>query len=550
MLPEQHTPVKNNDVMLIAAVLSVGIFSTYLYHSILGYFFTGTDTITLIDTSRIRSIQDVTRLFTEPLMAGSKFVDIARFFRPFASLSYSIDYAVWHLNPFGFQLTNLLLNSLAACLVVVVMYSLSNRNLLFSWLSGLVFALHPILVDSVPATDRRHDMIAGVFVLLSLFLFLKSRPSGSNRKWLISGSLLSYVVALGGKEIAIILPLIILVHVLTFSKVDKWLDRFFEAIRQAFPYFMVTAIYLIWRTLVLRGLGGYLTSEPSSWDDIQTYVINIFQDYFLDLVYPADPLRVFDTSIANYWIFLILAVFTFYWLLFLRSLHPEEEIVHKGQNKRLSVFLLSWLMAPLILFVVTLTFAHRSMYIPAIPFSALLAYPLAEGLKRLINILSRIRSKSDTRLEILKTYRSELTILTLGLSMFSFLLLYSPLLRSYDQWEASGRIGRLVLTKLASGTRHLNQDCRVNLYNLPSCLRSYEKKEPKAKDVTYLSDYSIKSWLNLCGFKKKLDVIIRTRSQPWDLSGELSVAILRLGKQNLRAIVRIKPLAKKVGPVW
>lgn len=120
----------------------------------------------------------------------------------------------------------------------------------------------------------------------------------------------------------------------------------------------------------------------------------------------------------------------------------------------------------------------------------------------------------------------------------------------YDQWEASGRMGRLILTKLESGTRQVNQDCRVNLYNLPNCLRSYEKKEPKAKDVTYLSDYSIRSWLNLRGFQKKLDVIIHSRSQPWDFSGDLSVAILKLGKQNLRAIVRIKPLAKKNPSIW
>ena len=96
----------------------------------------------------------------------------------------------------------------------------------------------------------------------------------------------------------------------------------------------------------------------------------------------------------------------------------------------------------------------------------------------------------------------------------------------------------------------MNQDCRVDLYNLPNCLRSYEKREPKAKDVTYLSDYSIKSWLNLCGFQKKMDVIIHSRSQPWDFSGDLSVAILKLGKQNLRAIVRIRPLAKRNSPVW
>ena len=550
MLLERPTLINKNDVLLIGAVLSVGIVSVYLYHPILGYFFTGTDTITLIETSRIFSFHDFTRLFTEPLMAGSQFVNIANFFRPFASFSYSIDYAIWHLNPFGFQLTNLLLNASVTCLVVLVMYCLSNGNLLFSWLSGLIFAMHPILVDSVPATDRRHDIIAAVFLLLSLLFFLKSRVSGTNRKWLISSSLLCYVLALGGKEVAIILPMMILLQVYIFSKSKDWTGRFFSSVRQSFPYFLVTAACLIWRTFVLRGLGGYLRTAPLSWEDIQAYVSNIFQDYFLDLIYPADPLRVLDTSLGNFWVFPILVAFGFYLILFLWGPMSEKDHIHEQNTASLTSFLGSWLMLPLILFIATLTFAHRSMYIPAIPFSALLAYPLAESLKRLLNMLSKIRHESSVELKVFFQYKSEVIVVVLGLSMFCFLLLYSPLIRPYDQWEASGRIGRLVLTKLASGTRQLNQDCRVNLYNLPNCLRSYEKKEPKAKDVTYLSDYSIKSWLNLCGFRKKLDVIIRSRSQPWDLSGDLSVAILKLGKQNLRAIIRIKPLAKRTSPIW
>ena len=535
---------------MIGAVISVGLVSAFAYHSILGYFFTGTDTITLIETSRIQSIKDFTKLFTEPLMAGSKFVDVAKFFRPVASLSYALDYSIWSLNPFGFQLTNLLLNASVACLVVGAMYLLSNGDLLFAWLSGLIFALHPILVDSVPATDRRHDIIAAVFLLASLFLFLKSRISDSNRKWLLCCSLFSYVLALGGKEIAITLPVLIFAQIHIFSNYNTWIQRSCLSLKQSFPYFLITAGYLIWRTSVLKGLGGYLKGDPLTWNDIEAYSANIFHNYFLDLIYPADPFGVFDSRLANFWTFLVISVFGLYWLLSLWVLTLRKGRLYTRGSIKLLSFLILWLLMPLILFLVTLTFAHRSMYIPAIPFSALLAYPLAECTKHLRNVLKKLPFNPDMTGKTCIRYKSEVLVLVLGLSMFCFLLVYSPIIRKYDQWEASGRMGRLILTKLASGTRQVNQDCRVNLYNLPNCLRSYEKKEPKAKDVTYLSDYSIKSWLNLCGFHKKMDVIIHSRSQPWDFSGDLSVAILQLGKQNLRAIVRIKPLAKRNSSVW
>lgn len=550
MALERLLETDKNKVLLIGAVISVGLVSAFAYHSILGYFFTGTDTVTLIETSRIHSFKDFTRIFSEPLMAGSKFVDIAKFFRPVASLSYALDYSIWNLNPFGFQLTNLLLNASVACLVVGVMYLLCNGNILFAWLSGLIFALHPILVDSVPATDRRHDIIAAMFLLLSLFLFLKSKISGSNKKWLLCCSLFSYLLALGGKEIAIILPALIFAQIFIFSTYGKWVERSCLSLRQSTPYFLITAGYLIWRTSVLKGLGGYLKGVPLTWNDIQAYGANIFHNYFLDLTYPADLFGVFDTGLANLWTFLMLSVFGLYLVLFLWGLSSRRGPSYTQKSIKLLSFLVLWLLIPLILFVVTLTFAHRSMYISAIPFSALLAYPLAECIKHFRTVLTKFRINPSVGVKTCFCYKSEKLVLILGLSMLSFLLAYSPIIRPYDQWEASGCIGRMILTKLASGTRQVNQDCRVDLYNLPNCLRSYEKREPKAKDVTYLSDYSIKSWLNLCGFQKKMDVIIHSRSQPWDFSGDLSVAILKLGKQNLRAIVRIRPLAKRVSPVW
>ncbi|MCX5873617.1 MAG: hypothetical protein NTY51_10375, partial [Deltaproteobacteria bacterium] len=69
---------KKGNVLLVGAIVSAGLVSVCAYYFILGYFFTGTDTLTLIETSRIHSFNDFARLFAEPLMAGSKFVDIAK----------------------------------------------------------------------------------------------------------------------------------------------------------------------------------------------------------------------------------------------------------------------------------------------------------------------------------------------------------------------------------------------------------------------------------------------------------------------------------------
>lgn len=528
-------------MLLIGAIVSTGCVSVCAYYFILGYFFTGTDTITLIETSRIHSFKDFARLFAEPLMAGSKFVDIAKFFRPVATLSYTFDYTVWSLNPFGYQLTNLLLNSMVACLIVVVMYQLSKGNTLFAWLSGVIFAIHPVLVESVPATDRRHDIIAAVFLLLSISFFLKCAVTDTGKRWLIFFSLLFYVSALGSKETAIILPALIFVQIYIYSNSPSRSRRFFLGMKVTAPYLVLTISYLAWRTLVLGGLGGYSRSVPLEFDEICDYVVNIFHNYIIDLIYPADPLGVLNCCYANWWTLVALTFFCAYIGLYLLGFTFSKDSSYRRESVNLLLCLAYWLLIPLLLFINTLTFSHRSMYIPTISFSALLAYPLAKTLKSMWATWFKFRSDEEKISIQGPGSKAREFVIAMGCLMFFYLLIYSPLMRNYDQWEASARMGRIILTRLASGTHELTQDYRVNLYNLPECLKSYENKQAKAKEVTYLSDYSIKSWLNMCGFHKNLDVIIHSRSQPWDFSGDLSVAILQLGKKNLRAVVRMKP---------
>ena len=92
-------------------VLSIALIAFLTYRDILGYFFTATDTLTLIDTSQIRSFRDIVRIFTEPLMNGTIFiVDGGKFYRPISVLSYSLEYSIWQLDPFGYHLSYLILH--------------------------------------------------------------------------------------------------------------------------------------------------------------------------------------------------------------------------------------------------------------------------------------------------------------------------------------------------------------------------------------------------------------------------------------------------------
>jgi hypothetical protein len=523
-------------------MLVVFAVSCLTYHSILDYFFSGTDTLTLIETSRVQSFSDIVRLLSEPLMAGTGFVDIAKFYRPLIALSYSLDYAIWHLSPWGFQLTNLVLNALVASLAVLALFELSDRDVWFAGLGGFIFALHPILIESVPATDRRQDVLAALFLLLSLALFLKLRGGARQKRLLIFFSALSYVLALGAKEIAVILPVLVFAQVLLFAEPPDFRRRFFSACHGAAPYVAITLVYLVWRTRVLRGIGGYLGIEPRPHHETMIYAVNIVQGYIADLIYAVDVFRLQDDPLNNWWSWMVAALAAGFVLVCVRGCVEWNASGANPRGKAVVHYLLVWLLLPLLVFVGTMTFSHRSMYIPAIPFSALLAYSMVHNCRSLLSVLRGPRKSLSDNSNSGLPYRTPIIgVAATSCLLFISVLVYSPLMRTYGQWRDSATVALLVLNQLELATRAVSVDYRIDVYDLPDRIRSYEKKTARAKEVTYLQDYSIKSWLNLCHPCGSAEVVVRSRSWPWEFSGNLRVNLARLSERNLVAFVKVIP---------
>ena len=276
--------------LIALAIVSIVLACFLTYGGMLRYSFTGRDTLTLIETSRVASFGDAAKILTQPLMAGSKFVDEeGRFYRPIASLSYGLDHYVWGLNPLGYHLTDLMLHTFVALSVFVVMMVLTEGRRSIAWLSAMMFALHPILVESVPAIARRHDILATLFLMLSFLFFLSYATSDTpRRKWALLCSVISFALALGSKEVAILLPVIILSYLFAFSPRLAPYKEFTRSdllrfLRICAPYLVVAALFLVWRGHVVGGLGGYKHAS------IFRMAVDAFitcQSYVLDLVYP------------------------------------------------------------------------------------------------------------------------------------------------------------------------------------------------------------------------------------------------------------------------
>ena len=74
---------------------------------------------------------------------------------------------------------------------------------------------------------------------------------------------------------------------------------------------------------------------------------------------------------------------------------------------------------------------------------------------------------------------------------------YSPLLRTYRDWDDIGRINSMFLHKLSQIYYELPQDAIVEVFDLPVRFAHRDRVIPSVKDTGTLTGYSIKSWLIL-----------------------------------------------------
>src|ERR1700730_7687116 len=97
---------------------------------------------------------------------------------PLTSVSHMLDCQIYGLKAGGHHFTNVLLHTLAAILLFLVLREMTagpNRTGSF-WSSAfvaLVFAIHPLRVESVAWISERKDVLSGVFFMLTLGAYVR-----------------------------------------------------------------------------------------------------------------------------------------------------------------------------------------------------------------------------------------------------------------------------------------------------------------------------------------------------------------------------------------
>lgn len=218
--------------MLLAAALAS-------YGGTLWNGFVWDDRIILIPVEAYQAA-DIVKILTTPANAVE--------YQPIRDLTFVLDFALWGKWAPGFHLTSLLLY-LANIAAVWAAASALLRGFdveahkVGSFLTAALFALHPWHVEVVNLIVARNSLLAGLFVWLSLLVYLRYRDSGRWPALVVSLGL--FVLALGSKVDAACLPL-----ALVFLKVrnrKNWITLT--------PFFALAALAAFVNAWVYWGIG-------------------------------------------------------------------------------------------------------------------------------------------------------------------------------------------------------------------------------------------------------------------------------------------------------
>jgi len=189
----------------------------------------------------IKSWKFLPNYFTENLIAGAGLH--SNYWRPLLLFSFSLDYKIWKLLPFGYHLTNTLLHILNAFLIYYLLF-LIFKNQKISLLSALIFLLHPLQTEAITYVSGRGDPLSIFFVLISFIFYIFTKEKRKNKFLILS--CLFFIFALLTKESVIFFP----VFVLFYEILER--EKFKKILIKTSPLFLIFLIYFILRLTVLN----------------------------------------------------------------------------------------------------------------------------------------------------------------------------------------------------------------------------------------------------------------------------------------------------------
>lgn len=251
----------------------------------------------------INSIDDVHILKTFGINGTLSLADIFRpgrgyYYRPLVDLSYYLDYRFWDQDKVIMHLENILIHGANVTLVFLIATRFMGTSF-FPFLSGLLFAVHPVNSEAVCWIAGRTDPLSATFLLMATFFLVYAVETGKGRYIIVSLPLI--VLATLAKETAFLflpVPLIVSLWLLRKNETEKKPEMVIVSCACAALIFL-PFIYLFFRTGThADSIAAILKGNSRNPLDTILFSLSIFGFYVKKILFPF-PLNFAITTVST-----------------------------------------------------------------------------------------------------------------------------------------------------------------------------------------------------------------------------------------------------------
>ncbi len=210
-------------------------------------------------------------------------------YRPLALSSFALEWSLWGDAPMGYHVVSVLVNGLVAVLAFFLLRAFFTP--FAAGLGAVFFAIHPVHVEAVANVMGRSELYAALGYFGACLVYQYWRPTGHVRGARLLAILLLFLVALGGKEIAVTLPAMLLALEVYGGGTTDVVRRLRREALTYIGVFALMACYVVIRWNVLGDVTGESAAAGLASLDARGRVLTalaVWPHYLRLLFFPLD----------------------------------------------------------------------------------------------------------------------------------------------------------------------------------------------------------------------------------------------------------------------
>lgn len=296
------------------------------------------------------------------------------YYRPLLGVTFVFDNIVWGMRESFMHLENVIFHTINVILVFLVAINVARRYAiddgLFPLAAALLFAIHPINTESVNWISGRTDLLAGIFILISILILLNALQRTSIL--MCSVAALSFLLSCFAKEVAVFalpgLLFMILFHDSHGTILERLRNRWLSCLlllSSAMTYFFFRSVAFSSSDTGIKTAVSVVNSQGLSALNAIRIILKAF-GFYLKKIFIPWPLNFAIVKVSDFYVIVGVILFSAVIFLFYK------------RNLISAFFLISFcVLSPALLVVfgkmAWTPLAERYLYIPCATFSIALS---------------------------------------------------------------------------------------------------------------------------------------------------------------------------------